>query len=90
MIDTNLKQQVRDAQFNNAVKAARQRKFVAGCAQSGRIYSRAQHQPRKPRPARNISERRVFVYCILAAVVALAVASGLARLVLVALKPYLS
>ena len=45
MIDTNLKQQVRDAQFNNAVKAARQRKFVAGCAQSGRIYSRAQCAP---------------------------------------------
>ena len=81
MIDTNLKQQVRDAQFNNAVKAARQRKFVAGCAQSGRIYSRAQHQPR---PVRPLSQRRSVALQLLAIALGMVIVGAIAALVLIA------
>lgn len=79
MTNTHLRQQVQDARFAANVKAARQRRFVAGCAQNGNIYSRAQHQPRTQR----FGCRSDIPLQLLAIVLGMIVVGAIATLVLI-------
>jgi hypothetical protein len=65
-----LREQVHQKRFNNRVRAARQRRFVAGCAANGSVYSRAQHVL----PRRKLSPLAIIGGVAIAIVIGLAAA----------------